>query len=175
MRLQRPVRWIEQRREHFLACAHARDHRYTIRAGFDADGRLRSLDARALCNTGAYSVFPWTAGIEPLMVGGLLTGPYKLAHYRCEVAAVATNTTPAGPYRGVARPATTFVMERVLDLGARALDLDPVQIRRLNLVGPADLPYTSATRLVHDSPSYPVCLEKVVATIDYAAFRIEQA
>src|SRR5439155_1498529 len=84
MRLERPVRWIEQRREHFLACAHARDHRYTIRAGFDADGRLRSLDARALCNTGAYSVFPWTAGIEPLMVGGLLTGPYKLEHYRCE-------------------------------------------------------------------------------------------
>ena len=89
MRLGRPVKWVEQRREHFLACAHARDHHYTIRVGFDADGRLRSLDARALCNTGAYSVFPWTAGIEPLMVGGLLTGPYKLEHYRCQVSAVA--------------------------------------------------------------------------------------
>jgi len=116
----------------------------------------------------------WTAGIEALMAGGLLPGPYKLAHYRCEVLAVATHTTPAGPYRGVARPATTFVMERVLDLGARQLGLDPVAIRRVNLVGPADLPYTSPTRLVHDSPTYPVCFEKAVAAIDYDAFRVEQ-
>src|SRR6184192_507028 len=175
MRVGRPVKWVESRREHFLACAHARDHHYTVRAGFDADGRLRALDARVLCNTGAYSVFPWTAGIEPLMVGGLLTGPYKLEHYRCEVSAVATNTAPAGPYRGVARPATTFVMERLLDLGARALNLDPVQIRRINLVTPDDLPYTSATRLVHDTGSYPVCFAKVVEALDYETFRAEQA
>src|SRR5215467_2596844 len=95
---------------------------------------VSSLSTRARCNAGAYSVTPWTAGIEALMAGGLLTGPYKLANYRCEVTAVATHTTPAGPYRGVARPATTFVMERVLDLGARALGLDPVEIRRVNLI-----------------------------------------
>ena len=175
MHLGRPVKWIEQRREAMQASAHARDHHYAVRAGFDAGGRLLALDVRAACNAGAYSVTPWTAGIEALMAGGLLTGPYKLAHYRCEVTAVATHTTPAGPYRGVARPATTFVMERVLDLGARALGLDPVEVRRVNLIGPADLPYTSATRLVHDSPSYPVCFEKVVAAIDYQAFRTEQA
>jgi carbon-monoxide dehydrogenase large subunit len=175
MRLHRPVKWVESRREHFLACAHARDHHYALRVGFDADGRLRALDARVLCNAGAYSVFPWTAGIEALMVGGLLTGPYKLEHYRCEVSAIATNTAPAGPYRGVARPATTFVMERALELGARALNLDPVQIRRINLVTKDDLPYTSATRLVHDSGAYPVCFEKVVEALDYARFRAEQA
>src|SRR5213594_3200958 len=134
MRLGRPVKWVESRREHFLACAHARDHHYTLRAGFDADGRLRALDARVLCNT-----------------------------------------APAGPYRGVARPATTFVMERVLDLGARALNLDPVQIRRVNLVTKDDLPYTSPTRLVHDSGAYPVCFEKVVAALDYGKFRAAQA
>jgi carbon-monoxide dehydrogenase large subunit len=175
MHLGRPVKWIEQRREAMLASAHARDHHYAVRAGFAAGGQLLALDVRAACNAGAYSVTPWTAGIEALMAGGLLTGPYKLQHYRCEVTAVATHTTPAGPYRGVARPATTFVMERVLDLGARALGLDPVEVRRVNLIGPADLPYTSATRLVHDSPTYPVCFEKVVATIDYAGFRAEQA
>src|SRR5256712_13316204 len=109
------------------------------------------------------------------MVGGLLTGPYKLEHYRCEVSAVATNTAPAGPYRGVARPATTFVMERLLDLGAAALGLDPVEVRRVNLVGPGDLPYPSATRLVHDSPTYPVCFEKVLEAIGYDAFRDAQA
>jgi carbon-monoxide dehydrogenase large subunit len=175
MHLGRPVKWIEQRREAMQASAHARDHRYAVRAGFDPHGRLLGLDVRVACNAGAYSVTPWTAGIEALMAGGLLTGPYKLEHYRCEVTAVATHTTPAGPYRGVARPATTFVMERVLDLAARALGLDPVEVRRLNLIGAADVPYTSATRLVHDSPTYPACFEKVVATIGYGAFRAEQA
>lgn len=175
MSLGRPVKWVEQRREAMQASAHARDHHYAVRAGFDAAGRLLGLDVRATCNAGAYSVFPWTAGIEALMAGGLLTGPYKLAHYRCDVVAVATHTTPAGPYRGVARPATTFVMERVLDLGARALGLDPVDIRRVNLVGAADLPYTGPTRVVHDSPSYPVCFDKVVEAIGYGAFRSEQA
>jgi carbon-monoxide dehydrogenase large subunit len=173
--LGRPVKWVEQRREAMQASAHARDHHYAVRAGFDRTGRLLGLDVRAACNAGAYSVFPWTAGIEALMAGGLLTGPYKLDTYRCEVAAIATHTTPAGPYRGVARPATTFVMERVLDLGARVLGLDPVEIRRRNLVGPADLPYTSPTRLVHDSPTYPVCFEKAVAAIGYDRFRAEQA
>jgi aerobic carbon-monoxide dehydrogenase large subunit len=175
MRLGRPVKWVELRREGFLASAHARDHRYEVRAGFDRDGRLLALDARIACNAGAYSVFPWTAGIEALMAGGLLAGPYKVSHYRCEVAAVATHTTPAGPYRGVARPATTFVMERLLDLGARALGLDPVAVRRVNLIGPADLPYTSATRLVHDCASYPVCFERVVEAVGYEGFRAEQA
>jgi carbon-monoxide dehydrogenase large subunit len=175
MRLGRPVKWVEQRRESFLASAHARDHHYAVRAGFDRDGRLLALDARVACNAGAYSVFPWTAGIEALMAGGLLAGPYKVPHYRCEVTAVATHTTPAGPYRGVARPATTFVMERLLDLGARTLGVDPVAVRRLNLVGPADLPYTSATRLVHDSGSYPLCFEQAVEAIGYAGFRAEQA
>lgn len=173
-RLGRPVKWVERRSESFHASAHARDHVYAVRAGFDGDGCVIAMDVRAECNAGAYSVTPWTAGIEALMAGGLLTGPYKVNQYRCEVRAVATHTTPAGPYRGVARPATTFVMERVLDLGARALDLDPLRVRRLNLVGPADLPYTSATRLVHDSPSYPVCLEKAAQMIDYVAARVEQ-
>ncbi|HXU87219.1 MAG TPA: xanthine dehydrogenase family protein molybdopterin-binding subunit [Methylomirabilota bacterium] len=174
MALGRPVKWVEQRREAMLASAHARDHHYAVRAGFDATGRLLALDVRAACNAGAYSVFPWTAGIEALMAGGLLTGPYKLEHYRCDVVAVATHTTAAGPYRGVARPATTFVMERVLDLGARAVGLDPVEIRRVNLIGPSDLPYTAPTRLVHDSPSYPVCFDRAVEAIGYAAFRDEQ-
>jgi aerobic carbon-monoxide dehydrogenase large subunit len=175
MRLGRPVKWVELRREGLLASAHARDQHYTVRVGFDPGGRLLAVDARVACNVGAYSVYPWTAGIEALMAGGLLTGPYKLACYRCEVLAVATNTTPAGPYRGVSRPATTFVMERMLELGARALGIDPVQIRRVNLVGAADLPYTSPTRLVHDSPSYPICFDMTVKTIGYEAFRTEQA
>src|SRR5262249_14177977 len=98
-RLRRPVKWVAGRAEGLMAAAHARDHHYAVRAGFAADGRLVGLDVTITCNVGAYAIFPWTAGIEALMAGGLLTGPYKLAHYRCETRAVATNTAPAGPYR----------------------------------------------------------------------------
>ncbi len=173
-RLGRPVGWTETRSEHLLTALHARDHHYTVRAGFDAEGTLIAVDAVLHANVGAYSVPPWTAGIEPLMAGGLLTGPYKLDHYRCEVRGVATNTTPTGPYRGVARPATVFVMERLLDDAAAALGLDPLDIRRRNLVAPDELPYTGPTRLVHDSRTYVECLDQAAELVDYEGFRTRQ-
>ena len=166
---------MEDRVEHLQAAAHARDHHYEVRAGFDAGGRLLAIDAVLHANIGAYSSFPWTAGLEPLMAGGLLTGPYKLDHYRCDVRGVTTNTAAAGPYRGVARPATVFVMDRLFDDAARTLGLDAVDIRRLNLVGPEDIPYTAPTRLVHDSKTYIECLDQAVATADYEDFRRKQA
>ena len=83
-RLGRPVGWVETRSEHMATALHARDHHYSVRAGFEADGTLVAIDAVLHANVGAYSSPPWTAGIEPLMAGGLLTGPYKLSHYRCE-------------------------------------------------------------------------------------------
>ncbi|WP_419842766.1 xanthine dehydrogenase family protein molybdopterin-binding subunit [Candidatus Poriferisodalis sp.] len=173
-RLGLPVGWVESRSEHMTTALHARDHHYTVRAGFAADGTMTALDAVLHANVGAYSAPPWTAGIETLMAGGLLTGPYKLSHYRCKVLGVATNTTPTGPYRGVARPATVFVMERLLDDAANELGIDPVDLRRHNLVAPADVPYTAATRLVHDSRTYLDCLEGAVELIDYAGFRAAQ-
>ncbi len=173
-RLGRPVSWVEDRSEHLLAAAHARDHHYQVRAGFDPDGRLIAVDATLHANVGAYSGYPWTAGLEPLMAGGLLTGPYKLDHYRCEVIGVATNTGIAGPYRGVARPATVFVMDRLLDDAAAVLGLDVVDIRRRNLVGPDDVPYTAPTRLVHDSRTYVECLDQAVARSGYAELRADQ-
>ena len=118
-----PVKWVEDRSEHLLAATHARDHRYLMKAAFTKHGDLLAIEADISCNTGAYSVYPWTAGIEPLMAGGLLTGPYRLANYRCTVRGVATNTAPAGLYRGVARPASVFAMESVLDSAARVLGL----------------------------------------------------
>jgi carbon-monoxide dehydrogenase large subunit len=173
-RLGRPVKWVETRTENLATGTHARDHHYEMAAGFAADGTLVALDARIRCDMGAYSLFPWTAGIEPLMAGGLLPGPYKVASYRAEVAAVATNKAPAGPYRGVARPATVFVMERLLDIAAGGLGLDRAEIRRRNLVGPDDVPYTAATRLVHDSPTYPAVMERVLEAVGYDGFAKEQ-
>lgn len=169
-----PVKWVEDRAEHLLAATHARDHRYRIRAGFAPDGELVAVDAEVICNVGAYSVYPWTAGIEPLMAGGLLSGPYRLRHYRCTVRGVATNTSPSGPYRGVARPASVFAMESVLDAAAARLGMSGLDIRRRNLITPADVPYRMPSRLVDDSGCYGECLEQAVQRIGYQEFRAEQ-
>ena len=167
------LKWVEDRAEHLLAATHARDHRYVLRAGFAADGTLVAVEADVRCNTGAYSVYPWTAGIEPLMAGGLLTGPYKLEHYACTVRGVATNTSPSGPYRGVARPSTVFAMEALMDSGARALGMDPIALRRRNLIGPDDVPYRMPSRLVDDSGAYGACLDRAVELFDLERWRAE--
>lgn len=169
-----PLKWVEDRAEHLLAATHARDHRYLMKAGFSSDGRLLAIDADVTCNVGAYSVYPWTAGIEPLMAGGLLTGPYKLDNYRCVVRGVATNTSPSGPYRGVARPASVFAMEAMFDEAAVRLAIDPVEIRRRNLVMPDDIPYKMPSRLVDDSGHYAACLDQALAALDYEGVRAEQ-
>lgn len=169
-----PLKWVEDRAEHLLAATHARDHRYRMKAGFAADGTLLGLEADVTCNVGAYSVYPWTAGIEPLMAGGLLTGPYKLQDYRCTVRGVATNTAPSGPYRGVARPASVFAMETMLDAAAAQLGIDAVEIRRRNVITPDDVPYRMPTRLVDDSGHYGECLDAALDALDYPAHRAEQ-
>ncbi|MET7929251.1 xanthine dehydrogenase family protein molybdopterin-binding subunit [Streptomyces sp. NPDC005349] len=169
-----PVKWVEDRSEHLLAATHAREHRYLVKAGFAEDGRLLALQADVRCNVGAYSVYPWTAGIEPLMAGGLLSGPYRLQHYQCTVRGVTTNTSPSGPYRGVARPASVFAMESLLDGAGRELGISALEMRRRNLIQPADIPYRMPSRLVDDSGWYGECLEKAVEIIDYDAFRTEQ-
>jgi len=169
-----PVKWLEDRVEHLAAATHAREHRYRLKAGFTAEGVLTAIDADITCNVGAYSVYPWTAGIEPLMAGGLLTGPYRLANYRCDVRGVATNTSPSGPYRGVARPASVFAMESLMDQAARQLGIDPVEIRRRNLIRPQDVPYKMPTRLVDESGHYNECLDKALDLVDYPKWRAEQ-
>jgi carbon-monoxide dehydrogenase large subunit len=168
------LKWTEDRAEHLLAATHARDHRYRMRAAFTRDGTLLAVDADVTCNVGAYSVYPWTAGIEPLMAGGLLTGPYKLDHYRCTVRGVATNTSPSGPYRGVARPSSVFAMEAMFDSAARALDMDPLEIRRRNVILPEDIPYRMPSKLVDDSGHYAECLDRAMEKLGYDAVRTEQ-
>jgi carbon-monoxide dehydrogenase large subunit len=168
------VKWVEDRVEHLMAATHARDHRYLMKAGVGSDGELLALEADVTCNVGAYSVYPWTAGIEPLMAGGLLSGPYRLSNYRCTVRGVATNTAPAGPYRGVARPATVFAMESVLDAAARQLGITGADIRRRNLIAPGDIPYRLPSRLVDDSGWYGECLERALVAVGYDGLPAEK-
>jgi carbon-monoxide dehydrogenase large subunit len=159
LRLRRPVRWAEDRQENLTAAFHGHDQRYRVRAAFDADGRLLALDAEIDCDTGAYSVFPFTCAVEPLMAATELPGVYKVPAYRARGRAFATNKAPAAPYRGVSRPQIVLVMERLMDKAAAALDLDPLHVRRRNLISPGEFPYTGVNQITYDEGSYREALD----------------
>ncbi|MFF5212554.1 xanthine dehydrogenase family protein molybdopterin-binding subunit [Streptosporangium sp. NPDC000396] len=152
LRLRRPVKWIEDRRDALTASFLAREQRYDVRAAFDEDGRILALDADVVCDMGAYSCYPFTAGIEPLMASAEMPGVYRVPAYRVRGRAVTTNKAPSAPYRGVSRPQFVMVMERVFERAARELDLDPVEIRRRNLI--TDFPYTGINDVTYDPGSY---------------------
>ena len=173
-RLRRPVKWIEDRFENLTASFHGHEQRHAVRAGFDADGVLLGLEADIACDVGAYSCYPFTCGVEPLMAATELPGPYRLTRYRARARAVATNKPPIAPYRGVSRPQITFVMERVMDLAARRLGLDPVQIRMRNLIAPGEFPYRSASGLVVDEGSYRESLERCAAELGHGSWGARQ-
>jgi carbon-monoxide dehydrogenase large subunit len=171
--LEKTVSWIEDRRENFAASFHSRDQRYSVRAAFDEDGRLLALDADMLSDVGAFSCYPVTWGVEPLMALGELPGPYRLENYRARSRGVTTNTCPMSPYRGVSRPVLTLTMERLMDVAARRLGLDPLEIRRRNLI--TAFPYTSATGVVYDAGSYLESMERAAELVDLEEFRRLQA
>jgi carbon-monoxide dehydrogenase large subunit len=166
------VAWIEDRLENLTASAHARDQRLHLRGAFDADGRLLGIEADVLCNVGAYSSFPATCGVEPLMALADLPGPYRVPEYRVRARAVASNTCPMAPYRGVSRPVITAAIERLMDCAAARLGLDPLEIRRRNLI--TEFPHTSVTGVVQDGGSYREAMEAAAGLVDIAAFRVRQ-
>jgi carbon-monoxide dehydrogenase large subunit len=172
-KLKTSIAWIEDRRENLIASFHSRDQYLTVEGAFDADARLIGLRADVVANVGAYSCFPTTAGVEPLMAMAELPGPYDVQAYACRARGVLTHTCPMAPFRGVSRPSITFAMERLMDKAAAAFALDPVDIRRRNLID--RFPYTSATGLVFDEGSYRQTLEIAAAAIDVEAFRRRQA
>ncbi|MFG2205931.1 xanthine dehydrogenase family protein molybdopterin-binding subunit [Streptomyces sp. NPDC048638] len=152
LRLGRPVKWIEDRKDALTASFLAREQRYDVRAAFGADGRILGLDAEVVCDMGAYSCYPFTAGIEPLMASAEMPGVYKVPSYRVRGRAVTTNKAPTAPYRGVSRPQYVMVVERLFERAARELGLDPVEIRRRNLI--TEFPYTGVNGITYDPGSY---------------------
>lgn len=171
--LRRNVSWIEDRRENFMSSFHSRDHRYRIRGAFNSEGRLLAVDADLLCDVGAYSCYPVTCGVEPLMAMADLPGPYDFQRYRVRSRGVTTNTCPMAPYRGVSRPVITLAMERLIDMAASQLRLDAVEVRRRNLI--SAFPYRSATGLVLDEGSYLKAMERAIEEVDLEGFRYHQA
>jgi aerobic carbon-monoxide dehydrogenase large subunit len=171
-KIQDSVAWVEDRRENLIAAFHSRDQRLELEGAFDTDGKLIALAADVVANIGAYSCFPTTCGVEPLMAMAELPGPYDLRAYSCRARAIATNTCTMAPYRGVARPVITFALERLMDKAAAALGLSPVEIRKRNLIH--RFPYKSATGLIFDEGSYVETLEIAAAQIDLPKFRARQ-
>lgn len=155
----RPVKWIEDRREHLIASLHARDHEHTLEAYVAADGRLLGLKADITVDNGAYSTFPFTAAGEPGMVGKVLPGPYDLKAYEATFRAVATNKCPIGTYRGVARPSAVFSQERLMDDIATELGMDPFELRLKNIV--REFPYKNVLGFTYDEGSYTQSLEQM--------------
>jgi carbon-monoxide dehydrogenase large subunit len=171
----RPLRWIEDRWEHLVGSAQCREHRYTMTAHAKADGTLLAVDARVTVDSGAYSVWPWTAAMEAGMAAGIIPGPYRLANYRCVATTVATNKPPLGPYRGVARPGACFAIERTIDEVALALGLEPRDVRTRNMVGADEFPYTSVTGKIYDSGNFAATVVAASDLIDHDAVRARQA
>lgn len=175
VKLGRPVKWISDRMEDLTATSQAFDEIVDARLAVDADGRLLALEADVIGDVGAYSIYPWTATLEPVQVVSFLPGPYRLANYRGQVRAVATCKAPMGPYRGVGRPISTFVMERLMDMAARELGLDPAEMRARNLVGPDEFPYKTGSGLVWDQAGFQPCLALARERFDYDGRRAAQA
>ncbi|OZM81241.1 xanthine dehydrogenase family protein molybdopterin-binding subunit [Pseudonocardia sp. MH-G8] len=157
LRLRRPVKWIEDRRDALTAAFLAREQRYDVRAAFDAEGRILALDADVVCDMGAYSCYPFTAGIEPLMASAEMPSVYKVPAYRVRGRALTTNKAPTAPYRGVSRPQYVMVVERLMERAARELGMDAVELRRRNVI--TVFPYTGVNGITYDPGSYRESLD----------------
>ena len=170
-KLRRPVRWLQDCFEHLTGDANCREHHYDITAYTDDKGGVLGVDADIFVDAGAYSIWPWTSGVEAGMAAGLLFGPYDIANYRARAHAVATNKPPTCVYRGVARPGACFATELLIDAVARELSLDPYQIRLDNMVKPEQMPYTSITNKLYDTGDYPESLRRAASLVNYPSVR----
>jgi aerobic carbon-monoxide dehydrogenase large subunit len=171
-KLRSSVAWIEDRRENLIAGFHSRDQSIRLEGDFDAGGKLVALAADVVANVGAYSCFPTTCAVEPLMAMAELPGPYEVRAYRCRSRGVLTHTCPMAPYRGVSRPVITLALERLMDEAAAQFGLEPTEMRRRNLID--RFPHRSVTGLIFDAATYRETMERAIAAVDLPAFRARQ-
>jgi carbon-monoxide dehydrogenase large subunit len=174
MKLGRPVKWTETRRENCVATTHGRDHVQEVELAATRDGRITGLRCTVWAGMGAY-LSTAAPGIPTILHGLMLSGPYALPAVKEDVYGVYTNTTPVEAYRGAGRPEATFMLERMIDRLARELKMDPVEVRRRNLIPPFDAGHTVITGLTYDSGNYQRALDLAVNHAGYAALRAEQA
>ncbi len=170
-RLDRPVKWTEERSENYVATIHGRDVVHELTFAATKDGKITAVKSEALCAMGAYLQLV-TPGI-PLLGAWIYSGPYDIPNYSVTFTGVFTNTTPTDAYRGAGRPEATYVIERTMDALARELGMDPVELRRRNFI--SEFPATLASGLTVDSGDYHASLERLLEILDLDAVRAEQA
>ena len=172
----RPIRWSESRREHLMLSGHSRGQRHRIALALAADGTILGLRDRVLHDNGAYTPY----GLRlPLVTLASLAGPYRIPALDLHATSVFTNKPPAIPYRGAGQPEAVFALERALDRGARAVGLEPSELRRRNLLRPDEFPYRTGVALggadvVYDAGSCAPCLDRILERLDLPAFRRRQ-
>jgi len=166
--LKRPVKWVENRKEHVMAAGHAREQVHYIEVAVDRNGLILAVKDRIIGDMGASSLnYPHLGMMTYLITAGALLGPYKIRNYQYEIIFTVTNKCPIGSYRGFGVPEAAFVMERMMDIIAKELGLDPVDIRFRNLVSREDIPYVTAVGNVIDSGSYVESLNKALEEVGY--------
>ena len=178
MRLRRPVKWIEDRREHLVAANHSRQQLHRIRAAVDTEGRILAIDDLYFHDQGAY--LRTHAARVVHMTGGILPGPYRVPAYRSTGHFRLTNKTPAATYRAPARFETTFVRERLVDAVAQRLGMDANDVRRRNAIAPDEMPYHRPLEVIgeeieHDSGDYVGRLDELTAALDWEKLKSELA
>jgi carbon-monoxide dehydrogenase large subunit len=177
LRLGRPVKWIEDRAEHFLAANQERGQIHDVEYAFDDQGILLAVRDVFLHDTGAYTPY---GIIVPIITACTLPGPYRLRHYYSEFKVLYTNKVPVSPYRGAGRPHAVFVMERIMDRIATELGLDPLEVRSRNFIRPEEFPwdvglvYQDGGPTIYDSGNYQAGLERLKEALGYEQFREEQ-
>ena len=171
-RLGQPVKWVETRSEDMVTLVHGRDYTMTAKLGLSRDGKITGLDAGVVANGGAYPVI---GAVLPLLTQMMAVGVYDVPKVRFDAKTVVTNTTPVGAYRGAGRPEATQLIERLLDVAADQLEIDPAELRRRNFLDPAAFPLTTTTGGAYDSGEYAKALDAALDAAGYAELRDEQA
>ncbi len=174
MTLDRPIKWTEERRENYLATIHGRDHIVDLEVAAKRDGTILGIRGRCYANLGAY-LSTAAPGVPTILHGLMMTGCYNISALDYEVVGVFTNTTPVDAYRGAGRPEATYAVERLVDLVAAELKLDPVDVRRKNFIPKTAFPFTVPSGLSYDSGDYEGALDKALQMVDYKKFRAEQS
>lgn len=175
--LKVPLKWTEDRLEHMTSAAHARDQFHKVEVGVMKDGTIAGLKDLLILDTGAHSLYGVNTSYN---TAAHLPGPYRILNYECDVKTTVTNKTPCSQYRGAGRPEAVFVMDRVIDLIAKELQMDPLDVRRKNIITAGEMPfdtgriYKDGEPMVYDSGDYEACLNAAVNEIKYEEFRVRQ-
>lgn len=177
VKLKKPVRWIEDRIEHMTSSRHSRDQIHDIEVYFNQEGTILGIKDEFIIDSGAVNYFGLTCAYNSAFH---LRGAYKIPNYDVKCKIVLTNKTPNVPFRGAGRPEVVFVMDRIIDMIARKLDIDPVEVMKKNIILPEDMPYDQGilvkdgARLIYDSGDYMDALNKALEMVDYQNFRENQ-